>query len=124
MNIILDPIFIFVLDFGVAGAAIATTLSQCISLIILIIFTNKKSIPLTVKNLKINFYYIKEIFRGGLPSLFRQGCSSVSFVFLNHAAGVYGDAAIAANNGCTEDYDVCFIGYARIRAGISTCMRI
>ena len=96
LNIILDPIFIFVLDFGVAGAAIATTLSQCISLIILIIFTNKKSIPLTVKNLKINFYYIKEIFRGGLPSLFRQGCSSVSFVFLNHAAGVYGDAAIAA----------------------------
>ena len=96
LNIILDPIFIFVLDFGVAGAAIATTLSQCISLIILIVFTNKKSIPLTVKNLKINFYYIKEIFRGGLPSLFRQGCSSVSFVFLNHAVGVYGDAAIAA----------------------------
>ena len=96
LNMVLDPVFIFVFDFGVAGAAIATTLSQIISLIILIVFTNKKSIPLTVRNLRFNFYYIKEIFRGGLPSLFRQGCSSISFVFLNHAAGIYGDAAIAA----------------------------
>ncbi|MDD5945767.1 MAG: MATE family efflux transporter [Clostridia bacterium] len=96
LNIILDPIFIFVFDLGVAGAAIATSLSQLVGLIILIIFTNKKSIPLTVKNIRINGYYIKEIFRGGLPSLFRQGCSSISFVLLNHAAGVYGDAAIAA----------------------------
>ena len=95
-NIVLDPIFIFVFDLGVAGAAIATSLSQLVGLIILIIFTNKKSIPLTVKNIRINGYYIKEIFRGGLPSLFRQGCSSISFVLLNHAAGVYGDAAIAA----------------------------
>lgn len=96
LNILLDPVFIFVFDFGVAGAAMATTLSQLISLIILIVFTNKKSIPLRFKNVKFSLYYIKEILRGGLPSLFRQGCSSVSFVFLNHAAGIYGDAAIAA----------------------------
>ncbi|GFI61506.1 multidrug export protein MepA [Clostridiales bacterium] len=96
LNIILDPIFIFLFDLGVAGAAIATSLSQLISLIILIVFTNKKGIALTIKNFSPDFYYIKEIFRGGLPSLFRQGCSSISFVFLNHAAGIYGDAAIAA----------------------------
>ena len=36
LNIVLDPVFIFVFDFGVAGAAMATTLSQLISLIILI----------------------------------------------------------------------------------------
>ena len=96
LNIVLDPIFIFVFDFGVAGAAMATTLSQLISLIILIVFTNKKGIPLRLKNVRFNLYYIKEIIRGGLPSLFRQGCSTISFVLLNHAAGVYGDAAIAA----------------------------
>ncbi len=96
LNIILDPIFIFGLGFGVAGAAIATSLSQLVSLIILIIFTNKKSIPFRFKNIKINLYYIKEICRGGLPSLFRQGCASISFIILNNFAGVYGDAAIAA----------------------------
>ena len=96
LNMILDPLFIFALDFGVAGAAIATTLSQLVGLIILIVFTNKKSIPLSIKNFKVNLYYIKEVFRGGLPSLFRQGCASISFVMLNHTAGIYGDAAIAA----------------------------
>ena len=96
LNIVLDPVFIFVFDFGVAGAAMATTLSQLISLIILIVFTNKKGIPLRFANIRFNLYYIKEIIRGGLPSLFRQGCSTISFVLLNHAAGIYGDAAIAA----------------------------
>ena len=56
LNIILGPNFYICSGLqGCGGAAIATTLSQCRSLIILIIFTNKKSIPLTVKNLKINF---------------------------------------------------------------------
>ena len=52
LNIVLDPVFIFVFDFGVAGAAMATTLSQLISLIILIVFTNKKGIPLRFANIK------------------------------------------------------------------------
>jgi len=96
LNIILDPIFIFVFKMGVAGAAAATALSQYISFFILLIYENKKCIPVKFKNFKPNFYYIKEIARGGLPSLFRQGCASVAFVYLNHSAGVYGDAAIAA----------------------------
>lgn len=96
LNIVLDPVFIFAFEFGVAGAAMATSLSQLISFVILVVFTNKKSIPLSIKNVRFNLYYVKEILRGGLPSLFRQGCNSLSFVFLNHAVGIYGDAAIAA----------------------------
>lgn len=96
LNIILDPIFIFVFKMGVAGAAAATALSQYIGFFILLTYENKKCIPIRFKNFKPNLYYIKEIFRGGLPSLFRQGCASIAFVYLNHSAGVYGDAAIAA----------------------------
>ena len=96
LNIVLDPVFIFAFGFGVAGAAMATSLSQLISFVILVVFTNKKSIPLSIKNVRFNLHYVKEILRGGLPSLFRQGCNSLSFVFLNHAVGIYGDAAIAA----------------------------
>lgn len=143
LNIILDPLFIFVFDFGVAGAAIATTLSQLVSFILLIIFTNKKSIPLNIKKFKPNLYYVKEIFRGGLPSLFRQGCSSVSFVFLNHTAGIYGDAAIAAMTvvqkivmfaasamiGYGQGFQpVCGFNYGakkydRVREGVSFCIK-
>ena len=96
LNIVLDPVFIFAFGFGVAGAAMATSLSQLISFVILVVFTNKKSIPLSIKNVRFNRHCVKEILRGGLPSLFRQGCNSLSFVFLNHAVGIYGDAAIAA----------------------------
>ena len=53
------------------------------------------NIVIRLKNFNRDFYYIKEIFRGGFPSLCRQGLASVSVTFLNHAAGLYGDAAIA-----------------------------
>lgn len=96
LNMILDPIFIFVFNMGVAGAAAATALSQFIGFLVLLVYENKKAIPIRFKNFKPNVYYLKEIFRGGLPSLFRQGCASISFVYLNHSAGFYGDAAIAA----------------------------
>ncbi|MFA9377943.1 MAG: MATE family efflux transporter [Lachnotalea sp.] len=97
INIILDPILIFVLDFGIAGAAIATSLSQFISMVILFVLCNKKGIvKIKFKNFKNRLYNLKEIIRCGLPSLFRQGIASVAAICLNRFAGVYGDAAIAA----------------------------
>ncbi|MFQ9174324.1 MATE family efflux transporter, partial [Blautia massiliensis (ex Durand et al. 2017)] len=42
-NLLLDPLFIFVLGFGVQGAAIATVLSQCLSAVFVLFFLTKKS---------------------------------------------------------------------------------
>lgn len=55
-NIILDPIFIFVFDMGVAGAALATIISQAISMIWIIFFLigKKTTLKIKLKNLKIN----------------------------------------------------------------------
>lgn len=101
LNIVLDPIFIFVFDFGINGAALATIISQFISFLILI-YASKKSgnIQIRWKNFQPKWIYYKEICRGGIPSLFRQGLGSVAQIFMNHAAGIYGgellaDAAIA-----------------------------
>ena len=96
LNMVLDPVCIFVLNMGVAGAAVATALSQYICFFVLLYMSDKKSIPIRFKNFRPGAYYFKEIVKGGLPSLFRQGCSSIAFVMLNHSVGVYGDAAIAA----------------------------
>ncbi len=97
LNIILDPVFIFGFGMGVAGAALATIISQAISFCLLFYFHHKKGIPVRLKNAKPSLYYLKEIFRGGLPSLARQSCASVATICLNHMAGLYGaDAAIAA----------------------------
>lgn len=101
INIILDPILIFGLSLGVSGAAIATTVSQLISFVILLSASRKGgNIRIHWKNFKPSFFYFKEIFRGGIPSLFRQGLASVAQISMNHAAGIcagplLADAAIA-----------------------------
>ena len=101
VNIVLDPIFIFVLNMGVAGAALATVLSQVISFIMLYIGTLRGgNIRIHIRNFKPGFASVYEIARGGFPSLCRQGLASIAGIFLNHMAGSYGgihgDAAIAA----------------------------
>lgn len=96
LNIVLDPILIFFFHMGISGAAAATVTSQFSSFLLLLLMTRKGgSIVIRLKNLKVNLYYLKEIFRGGIPSLCRQGLASIAVIFLNRAAGVYGDAAIA-----------------------------
>lgn len=96
LNIVLDPILIFGFKMGISGAAVATITSQFCSFILLVLMTRKGgSIVIHFKNIKINFCFLKEIFRGGIPSLCRQGLASIAVIFLNHAAGTYGDAAIA-----------------------------
>lgn len=97
LNIILDPIFIFTFDLGISGAAIATIISQFISFCILLICTTKgNNIRISIKNFKFEFKYYKEIFRGGFPSLCRQGLASIATISLNKAARPFGDPTIAA----------------------------
>ena len=96
INIVLDPILILACDMGIAGAALATTISQYLSfLFLLIMATRGGNIRIHFRNFKPSLHFYQEIIRGGIPALFRQGLASVATIFLNHAASVYGDAAIA-----------------------------
>ncbi len=92
LNIILDPIFIFGLNMGVAGAAIATTLSNMVSFIILIsMFLNKKTmLKMHIKNFSPEWALYREILVIGLPTLFKQLLFSFSMKLLNTAAGDLG----------------------------------
>lgn len=97
LNVVLDPIFIFGFKLGTAGAAIATLISQCVGFVIFAQFFLRKkgivSISIFSISKKIRTYIL--IVTTGLPSLFRQGLASVSTIFLNTHATVYGDAAVA-----------------------------
>ncbi|MBI9009068.1 MAG: MATE family efflux transporter [Tenericutes bacterium] len=88
LNIILDPIFIFVFGWGIAGAAIATMLSQFVSSAILLsIFIRGKSlIKIAPKNFKPSVAIYKEILKVGIPTFFRQVLVSVAIGILNNAA--------------------------------------
>ena len=97
LNIGLDPLLIFVLDLGIAGAAWATIISQFVSFCLLLVGCTKGgNLKLHLSHVKLKPYYYLWIFKGGLPSLARQGLASVATICLNQAARTYGDAAIAA----------------------------
>lgn len=97
LNIILDPVLIFVLDMGIAGAALATIFSQFVSFLILLVGIRVSGcIPIRIRNLYLSKERLGEIFGGGLPSLCRQGLASIATMTLNISANPYGDAAIAA----------------------------
>lgn len=96
LNIILDPILIFQCNMGITGAALATVIGQLAGFILLFIGTRKgENIHIRWKNFKPSLYYYKEVVRGGIPSLCRQGLASIATMCLNHMAGDFGDAAIA-----------------------------
>lgn len=97
MNMVLDPLLIFVFGMGVTGAAIATIMGQLTSFVVLLIGSSKgENIKLSFSNIRLNGYYIKEIINGGAPSLFRQGLAAIASLLMNKAAGSFGgDAAIA-----------------------------
>ena len=97
LNIALDPLFIYVFDLGVAGAAIATAISQVVSTCVYLTYIlRKKSVfHFKIKDCTYTKEIMSEIFKIGIPTLVFQILTSVSISLINNAAGDYGDSAIA-----------------------------
>ncbi|MBQ6271007.1 MAG: MATE family efflux transporter [Clostridiales bacterium] len=99
LNIFLDPLMINVLDLGVAGAAIATLISQCVSFCLLLVpvLLKKNIAKLSIRHFSKDLSFHGNIWFTGLPSLLRQGLASISTIFLNQQAGnLADDAALSA----------------------------
>lgn len=97
LNIVLDPLFIYVFHMGVAGAALATIISQFVSFLLLLGGTGTGgNVHIDLRKFSPSIQRYKIIINGGSPSLCRQGLSSVSTACMNLMARPYGDAAIAA----------------------------
>ncbi len=97
LNIGLDPLFIFVFDMGIGGAAWATIISQLVSFVLLFIGVQRSdTLKIRFRRFRLQGIYFRNILNGGTPSLCRQGLASVATICLNHMAGGYGDAAVAA----------------------------
>ncbi len=92
VNILLDPIFIFGFDMGVAGAALATIISQAISAIwvLYFLFGKKAIIPLKMRNIRINKNITKDIFRLGTANFIMQGTTCAVQVACNATLQSYG----------------------------------
>lgn len=97
LNCILDPVFIFGLDMGVAGASIATAISKFVSFSILIFpyIARKSLLHLSIKNYHISKDIVTEIVTVGSSSAFRSALAVVAGIMLNDMAGNISDAVLA-----------------------------
>lgn len=97
LNIALDPLFIYVFDLGVAGAAIATAISQVVSTCVYLTYIIRKKgvFHFRIKDCTYTKKIMTEIFKIGFPTLIFQILTSVSISLINNGAGDYGDSAIA-----------------------------
>lgn len=104
LNIGLDPLFIYALDMGVAGAAAATAISQFVSTLVYITYAvrGKSAFSFRVREFKPAKQIYMEILKIGVPTLAFQLLTSLSIALTNRAANGYGDAAIAGMGAVTR----------------------
>ncbi len=104
LNIILDPIFIFGLKMGVAGASLATAISKVVSFAILIFpyVTKRSLLHLSVGNFRPSREIVTEVVTVGSSSMFRNGLAVLAGILLNNLAGDISDSVMAGIGVCTK----------------------
>lgn len=97
LNIFGDYLLVMKLNMGVFGAGLATAVSQIISFIILLyMYLKMAQSKISIRYVSKNWKTYLSICRVGLPSLIRQGLTSVTVGLMNNVTKPFGDAAIAA----------------------------
>ena len=98
VNIILDPVFIFGLNMGAGGAAIATVIGNAASVVLLVYFVRTKSRKLTVspKNIKISGAAVASILAIGIPASVTNIMQSFGIALTNRFLADYGTEKVAA----------------------------
>ncbi len=98
LNVILDPLFIFTFNWGIAGAAWATLVARAVlaGFGVMMLFSTKNRIRPRFSDFRFDKRIVKEIVTVGLPSSIGQSGASLGFIVLNAFIGSYGTATIAA----------------------------
>ena len=97
VNIVLDPVLMFVFKFGFIGAGYATLIGQITGCIVLTNLSRKNgNIAVNLKKVRINKDRVYHILAGGMPNFSRQSITSIALILLNVVAAKYGDGVIAA----------------------------
>ena len=98
LNIVLDPIFILVFDMGVAGAGLATILSNIVSVLYYAVhmLNKKSSLSISMKDMKVTKEMLSSVLAIGAPASLNNLLMSISGILLNNFAVSYGDTVLAS----------------------------
>ena len=104
LNMVLDPVFIYVLKLGVAGAAIATAISQAVSTLVYLyyVISGRSMFCFRFRNCCFSNEIMSEILKIGIPTLAFQLLTSLSITMINMQAKPYGDSVIAGMGAVTR----------------------
>lgn len=104
VNVILDPILIYGMNLGIAGAATATVISLCINMLLYIGYIVKKRgvLRFSIRNITFSKTIYAEVLKIGIPVLLFQLLASASMGLINTASKPYGDYAVAAMGAVTR----------------------
>ena len=104
LNCVLDPIFIFGFEMGVAGASLATAISKVVSFTILIFpyLTRRSLLHLSIRNFRPTRDIVTEVVSVGSSSMFRSGLAVMAGILLNTLAGDISDSVLAGIGVCTK----------------------
>lgn len=104
LNMILDPVFIYALNLGVAGAAIATAISQMVSTLVYLgdVCSKKSVFSFHIKKCCFSREIMSEILKIGIPTLIFQLLTSLSIALINMKSKEYGDSVIAGMGAVTR----------------------
>lgn len=95
INVVLDYVFIFIYNMGMAGAALATIMGQAVSAIIILVYISKfKTGKLTKSHYMLNFKCIKYLTSLGMAQFFNQLAMMIVQVIMNNSLKHYGSLSI------------------------------
>ena len=104
VNVILDPIMIYGMDMGIAGAAVATVISLCVNMTFYLVYILKKQgvLKFSVGNIRFLKTIYVEVLKIGVPVLLFQILASAAMGMTNTVSKPYGDYAVAAMGAVTR----------------------
>lgn len=104
LNVVLNMIFVICFDMGVAGVGLATTLSQCLSCVLVLrcLMVNGGTVKLSLKKLRIYGAELLQIIRVGLPAGVQGSLFSVSNVLIQSSINGFGNVVMAGNGAAAN----------------------
>ena len=122
VNIVLDPIFIFVFHMGVAGAAVATVISQIASCVIGFAYMHRKYALLrfSLRELRLDVKTAGRILQVGAPMAIQQSIVSCGFLFLQRLVNLYGESMIASYTVATRMENILMIPILGVQNTMAT----
>jgi len=122
-NIVLDLLFVAVFEWAAFGAALATVISQALSVVLCVIFMARSDFhfDFKLKSFRIHMDQLKLIFKIGLPTCVQNTVVSVSFLFITSTVNLVGGVAASAGVGAMQKFNsFAFMPTMAISASIST----